>query len=54
MSSDVPPMVKVADFGLAKMVNSYTMLRVCDPLFFDARNLIVNVDYVRYAKLFGP
>lgn len=28
ITSDVPPKVKVADFGLAKMVDSYTMLRV--------------------------
>jgi serine/threonine/tyrosine protein kinase RAD53 len=29
LTKDVPPIVKVADFGLTKAVNSLTMLRVC-------------------------
>lgn len=30
LTRDKPPNVKVADFGLAKVVDSLTMLKVCD------------------------
>ena len=41
MTDDVPPKVKVADFGLAKMVDSYTMLRVRDAC-------------ISFRQIFGP
>jgi serine/threonine/tyrosine protein kinase RAD53 len=34
LTTDKPPIVKVADFGLAKVVDSLTMLRVCIVVFF--------------------
>ena len=33
LTSDNPPVVKVADFGLAKVIDSMTMLRVSDHVF---------------------
>ena len=32
LTTDIPPRVKVADFGLAKAVDSLTMLRVTSPI----------------------
>jgi serine/threonine protein kinase len=34
LTKDDPPIVKVADFGLAKVVDSLTMLRVSRPWQF--------------------
>lgn len=54
LTDDQPPMVKVADFGLAKVVDSMTMLRVSG---IDRLNQLFGVmltrptDYVRYSGL---
>jgi len=51
-SSHNPPIVKVADFGLAKAVDSLTMLKVkCLVIFLVFESLIALSDCVRDAEL---
>jgi hypothetical protein len=52
LTLDNPPNIKVADFGLAKCVNSQTMLRVNSYLFFHAA-LTIDPDHVWHAELSG-
>lgn len=53
VTTDDPVVVKVADFGLAKVVDSMTALRVCDPCCLWL-TVDIGEDNVWYPQLLGP
>lgn len=52
LTTDNPPVLKVADFGLAKAVDSMTKFKVCCyPLNVFALYRLLFIDHLRYAML---
>ncbi|THH28784.1 hypothetical protein EUX98_g5407 [Antrodiella citrinella] len=52
ITADIPPKVKVADFGLAKMVDSYTMLRtMCGTPSYLAPEVVLQVNQQGYQQV---